>query len=929
MTAAGEGSPRENVYRVPDEEAPTFLVQQPTSPDLHVPSSAKSGSLEPTRGLTAVINVDTESDAHSQRSGPPPPPPPRPPPPKQPSRSVAQALHDTVTGAVRALNGFGRGRRYSDVSAPRATEDSHRRIHDERAIALDKVDKMIAAARVLLPDSQLMRLWDAALLLATLIQVIASPLLLVDSFTLKGPLLLLFLLLSALYALDAFIRVNTAHLNPNDELCQDRSVIRSLFMRKWAVVDVLSILPFDCVLSWLDVSGWPIKIAHLARMLRLCHVRNLFQLSNPGAIDPAYVNFYFNVVPVVTFTFWFVIAVHILVVAKLALADTTHYDPVTESQMYRDSLHDRRYDYCLFWVWNLLTTSPAPLTLNTYAQRVLCFFLMCSGIVFQGVIVGQVSLMLLKSGVQQHNEAKMRTTLEIVKHYHLPSALQQEVLSMQWHSLRSSLNFFSNSGSIFDRLPALMRNEINIYIKIDFITKCSMFAEARHQTKAMLANSLRREFREPGEMVIEFGDVGAKMYFVLHGFCDVLVPNVGSVAVLRRGDFFGEVALLSDTPRTADIKTLTYCDFFVLHRAEFQDLIGDDVHFRLHLIERMRVHLRKDKTKAQQRWQTVRNVFRALGARGVEADDGLARRETNLAHRKSSRFSRKSMRSCASADSDDSKDAEDLVHKLAARQTASERKSADTVKKMLQAARQRRASRGPALCVAPKQQSFTPRLPAAAATAPTEGAAEQQQPRVAGLMRKLRTSVGMPEPTSPKGGHTQAQPSAERSMSISVGAPPGMSGIVRAAAKASAVVASPTSPSQAKATFGGDDGGDLDGMSSDAKVTLCVKKLDSLGMSLRLLHAAVSRQGAALEEVVERQDVLADQWQSAADSQNVNFSALQEDVAALLDLVGVLADGQTAAARAGSVQHIGSAPTADMTPGWENRPTYDQFASLL
>jgi CPA1 family monovalent cation:H+ antiporter len=71
---------------------------------------------------------------------------------------------------------------------------------------------------------------------------------------------------------------------------------------------------------------------------------------------------------------------------------------------------------------------------------------------------------------------------------------------------------------------------------------------------------------------------GDAVYFIVSGAVEVILAIVsGAVEVIlaeRRvrlgsGEFFGELALLSGRPRHADVVALTYCQFLVLRRADF------------------------------------------------------------------------------------------------------------------------------------------------------------------------------------------------------------------------------------------------------------------------------------------------------------------------------------------------------------------------
>ena len=50
--------------------------------------------------------------------------------------------------------------------------------------------------------------------------------------------------------------------------------------------------------------------------------------------------------------------------------------------------------------------------------------------------------------------------------------------------------------------------------------------------------------------------------------------------MLGAGDFFGEIALLKDTPRTSDVLAETFSDLLMLGRRDFQKLVEDNPDLR-------------------------------------------------------------------------------------------------------------------------------------------------------------------------------------------------------------------------------------------------------------------------------------------------------------------------------------------------------------
>jgi CRP-like cAMP-binding protein len=66
-----------------------------------------------------------------------------------------------------------------------------------------------------------------------------------------------------------------------------------------------------------------------------------------------------------------------------------------------------------------------------------------------------------------------------------------------------------------------------------------------------------RESLPAGAEIVQEGDSGDRFYVVLSGMLAVTQEARGERRVLKPGDYFGEVALTMDVPRTASIRALT------------------------------------------------------------------------------------------------------------------------------------------------------------------------------------------------------------------------------------------------------------------------------------------------------------------------------------------------------------------------------------
>jgi len=124
---------------------------------------------------------------------------------------------------------------------------------------------------------------------------------------------------------------------------------------------------------------------------------------------------------------------------------------------------------------------------------------------------------------------------------------------------RALLAFVRELG---DRAPAMGREALARVL----------FSDIPHYLFRRVAEGLHRRSFPAGEIVVTEGDPGDAVFLIASGIVRVLVAGGhGRALEIRRldaGDFFGEVAALSGTPRTATVVATTDCELLeVDHRA--------------------------------------------------------------------------------------------------------------------------------------------------------------------------------------------------------------------------------------------------------------------------------------------------------------------------------------------------------------------------
>ena len=118
----------------------------------------------------------------------------------------------------------------------------------------------------------------------------------------------------------------------------------------------------------------------------------------------------------------------------------------------------------------------------------------------------------------------------------------------------------------------------------------------------LLAGLGRKDLEEVGRLADEVdlkadhvlmreGDVGREFFVIVEG--QVRIDKGGrSIRTMGPGEFVGDIALVTERPRTATATTVTPCRLLVLGHREFHQLMDQYSSIRLSVLESMAIRLR-------------------------------------------------------------------------------------------------------------------------------------------------------------------------------------------------------------------------------------------------------------------------------------------------------------------------------------------------
>ena len=105
------------------------------------------------------------------------------------------------------------------------------------------------------------------------------------------------------------------------------------------------------------------------------------------------------------------------------------------------------------------------------------------------------------------------------------------------------------------------------------LARVELLAGLPGETLASLGQRMQRHTVSPGESVVAEGEPSDRFYVVLSGLLSVSQAERGRRNLLRPGDYFGEVGLVMDVPRTATVKGMTPAAVASCDRGTFDEIV--------------------------------------------------------------------------------------------------------------------------------------------------------------------------------------------------------------------------------------------------------------------------------------------------------------------------------------------------------------------
>ncbi|MBL8032715.1 MAG: ion transporter [Leptospiraceae bacterium] len=419
-------------------------------------------------------------------------------------------------------------------------------------------------------DNVTKRYFDALLLIVTLFAALEVPLHLALKYPAPDWVKIINLFYPVIFSIDIIVTFFTSITVDGEEVTSKKKIAIK-YLRSWFIVDLIAATPFDLIFSggWLSeasnaarslrlFSPRYIQILLQVRMLRLYHIFPFLEKTRKKELfNPGIVRLFFTIFVVLIIAHW--VSCGWLALGKID-----------------DKLdHYTNYLKALYWTMTTITTiGYGDITPSTNPQTIYTMFVQLTGAGMYGYIIGNLASMLANSDLARTQfRAKMEKIQTFMQYRDVPNDLQDSIRTYYDYLWNNRRGF--DESSVLEDLPSSLKLQVALHLNRDIIEKVPMFKGAPDDLIRQIVLNLKPALYTPGDYIFRKGDMGDQMYFISRGRVEIVSEDGKTVfATLSDGSFFGEIALLFSSERTASVRAADYCDLYTLDKFTFDSVLA-------------------------------------------------------------------------------------------------------------------------------------------------------------------------------------------------------------------------------------------------------------------------------------------------------------------------------------------------------------------
>ncbi|MGH2376865.1 MAG: cyclic nucleotide-binding domain-containing protein [Candidatus Limnocylindria bacterium] len=138
---------------------------------------------------------------------------------------------------------------------------------------------------------------------------------------------------------------------------------------------------------------------------------------------------------------------------------------------------------------------------------------------------------------------------------------------------------------------------------IEFLRKVRLFSELDDKALGQISNAAVEQRWEPGQEIVRQGDSGVGAFIIRSGKVEIVQEHAGATEKMRDlgpGQFFGEMALLDEFPRSATARALEPTTCLQITRWHFRGILESHPEIALKLLPMLTKRIRAAESHAHE-----------------------------------------------------------------------------------------------------------------------------------------------------------------------------------------------------------------------------------------------------------------------------------------------------------------------------------------
>eukprot|EP01038_Epipyxis_sp_PR26KG_P011450 gene11450-15340_t len=439
------------------------------------------------------------------------------------------------------------------------------------------------------PNNPIKLIWDAVVGLLVIYSIIAIPYRIATHYEppVNSGVYNLDLLILAVFCADIVVNFNTAYFDEQSEsFVSDRLLIAHKYLFSWFILDLVSAVPFDVIVSNLSQSNSihahlrvlrELRILRLARLAKIFKSKHFYDNLEHMNIDPLLVNMLSLTICIAFFAH--IVACIWLFIGRynIPFYSRTWITIFTggDSLPLVDCPRDEQYTNALYWtIVTMLTVGYGDIRATNAPERVFAIITMLSGGIIFGALISKVTKLLEKRNPQDKAfTEKLNELRSYLENFAIPISIKNKTKDAYSYYFRKKSSF-SETG-ILEDMPAPMMTKLIFSTYENEINRVKLFHTYHEDFVINLVRFARPFECLKSEIVLSVGDISKDIFFICTGVIR-LSSHDGNREVVSgfatEGGYFGDFEYYRRSTCIATYIAATHCEvlavsFNVISRA--------------------------------------------------------------------------------------------------------------------------------------------------------------------------------------------------------------------------------------------------------------------------------------------------------------------------------------------------------------------------